>query len=99
MNDKIRSKVVQPQHTDDFFKAKGLTFTVESTHETKEDAPSLCFDIQKIDAIYNPEYENIMTVYRHPVFFKSAPAGLKFRDQGFIDNGRKIINIDKSIID
>lgn len=95
MNDKIRSKVVQPRHTDDNFKAKGLTFTVESTHETPE---PLIFDIQRIDAIYNPEFEAIMRVYTHPVFFKSVPAGLTFQDQGFIDNGRKIVNIEESVI-
>jgi hypothetical protein len=36
MNDKIRSKVVQPQHTDDNFITKGLTFTCESTKESGE---------------------------------------------------------------
>lgn len=94
MNDRIRSKIVQPQFADDNFKTKGFTFTVESTHETKEDAPPLTFDIQRIDAIYNPEFENITKVYTHPVFFKSVPMGLSFADQGFIDNSRKIINLD-----
>ncbi len=65
---------------DDNFKAKGLTFSVESTHETKEDAPPLTFDIQRIDAIYNPEFQNISQVYNHPVFFKSVPFGLSFKD-------------------
>jgi hypothetical protein len=32
-----------------------------------------------------------MNVYRHPVMFKSAPYGVSYADQGFIDNGRKII--------
>jgi len=45
MNDRIRSKIVQPQSTDDNFKAKGITFSVESTHETKENSPPLTFDI------------------------------------------------------
>jgi len=82
MNDKIRSKVVQPQHTDDNFIAKGLTFTCESTKESGEHT----FDIQRIDTIFNPEYEGLG--YSHPVFFKSVPRGLTLADQGFVDNGR-----------
>lgn len=45
MNDKIRSKIVNPTHADDNFKAKGLTFSVENTHETKEGHPMMSFDI------------------------------------------------------
>jgi hypothetical protein len=30
--------------------------------------------------------------------FKSAPYGISFADQGFVDNGRKIINLDKSVV-
>ncbi len=56
------------------------------------------FDIQRIDAIYNPKYEKIVNVYKHPVFFKSTPFGLSYGDQGFIDNGRKIINLDNSVV-
>jgi hypothetical protein len=97
MNDKIKSKVVNPQFADDNFKAKGLTFAVESTHETKDGQP-INIDIQRIDAIYNPEFDNIIDVYRHPVMFKSAPYGISFADQGFVDNGRKIINLDKSVV-
>ena len=82
---------------DDNFKAKGLTFSIESTHETKDSEP-ISIDIQRIDAINNPEYENIMNVYRHPVMFKSAPYGVSYADQGFIDNGRKIINLEKSVV-
>ena len=59
MNDRIRSKIVQPQFTDDNFKAKGITFSVESTHDTKEGTPPLTFDIQRIDAIFNPEFDQI----------------------------------------
>ena len=96
MNDRIRSKIVTPQFADDNFTAKGLTFSVESTHETKDE--SMQFDIQRIDAIYNPEFEKIMQVYKHPVLFKSTPFGMTFADQGFIDNGRKIINLEASIV-
>lgn len=98
MNDKIKSKIVNPQFADDNFKAKGLTFSVESTHESKENEP-ITIDIQRIDAIYNPEFDSIMNVYRHPVMFKSAPYGISFADQGFIDNGRKIINLEKSVVE
>ena len=77
MNDKIRSKVVQPQHTDDNFVTKGVTFTCESTYETPE---SLKFDIQRIDTIHNPEYESLVEAYKHPVFFKSVPKGLSISD-------------------
>lgn len=97
MNDKIKSKIVNPQFADDNFKAKGLTFSVESTHESKESDP-ISIDIQRIDAIYNPEFESIMNVYRNPVMFKSAPYGMSFADQGFVDNGRKIINLEKSVV-
>jgi hypothetical protein len=96
MNDRIKSKIVTPQFADDNFRAKGLTFSVESTHETKEE--SMSFDIQKIDAIYNPEYDKLMSVYKHPVLFKSTPYGMNFADQGFVDNGRKIINLEASIV-
>ena len=77
-NDRVRSKLVQPQFADDNFKAMGLTFSVESTHETKGEP--LTFEIQRIDAIYNPEFENLSKVYTHPVFFKSVPMGLSFAD-------------------
>ena len=73
MNDKIRSKVVQPSFADDNFKTKGYTFSVESTHATRDGEPNMRFDIQKIDAIFNPEYEKIVEGYKHPVFFKSVP--------------------------
>ena len=45
MNDRIRSKIVNPQYADDNFRTKGITFTVESTHETKESEPTMTFDI------------------------------------------------------
>lgn len=98
MNDRVRSKVVQPQFGDDNFKARGVTFAVESTHEHKEGQTPLRFDIQRIDAVFNPEYEAIGSVYRHPVFFKSVPTGLTHGEQGFVDNGRRITNLDKSIL-
>jgi hypothetical protein len=96
MNDRIRSKVVQPHFGDDSFKTRGLTFSCESTHETPE---PIVFDIQKIDAIYNPEYEMLHRAYKHPVFFKSVPSGMRIEDQGFVDNGRKIVNLESSVID
>ena len=97
MNDRVRSKVVQPQFADDNFKAMGLTFSAESTHETKGEE-MLAFDIQRIDAINNPEFPMISCVYKHPVFFKSVPNGMTFEDQGFVDNGRTVVNLDQSVI-
>jgi hypothetical protein len=35
MNDRIRSKVVPAQVTDDF-KTRGMTFSIESNHETQD---------------------------------------------------------------
>jgi|LauGreDrversion4_2_1035121.scaffolds.fasta_scaffold366919_2 hypothetical protein len=63
MNDRIRSKVVQPTFADDNFRTRGITFSVESTHETPKGAEPITIDIQKIDAIYNPEYTKISKVY------------------------------------
>ena len=76
MHDKVRAKLVNPLISDDF-EAKGLTFTVESNHETKT---NLKVDIQKIDAIYNPECDMIAETYRAPVFFKSIPFGMSYAD-------------------
>ena len=96
MNDRIKSKLIPPMIDEDF-RTKGLTFTVESTHETQKGTPDLEFDVLKIDIINNPEYEKVTEFYRHPVFFKSAPYGMNFADQGFVDNGRQIINIGTTI--
>ena len=65
---------------DDYFSCKGITITAESTSATDCE-----HYIQKIDVINNPEYNRLLTVYRLPVFFKSANG---FYKQGFVDNGR-----------
>lgn len=69
MNDKVRAKLVQAQVYDNF-NTKGLTLTIESTHETKD---PVVLEIKKIDVIFNPEYEVLTKSYKLPVFFKSLP--------------------------
>ena len=80
-NDRVKSKLVNPPVGDDF-NCKGITLVAESNYEFKE---PMTFDIRKIDAIYNPEFDQVMGHYRLPVFFKSRPSLL---DEGYLDNGR-----------
>jgi hypothetical protein len=44
-----------------------------------------------VDVIYNPEFYRLITKYKIPVFFKSAPQSLF--SQGFVDNGRQVIEL------
>ena len=55
MNDKVRSKLVPSNVQEDFY-TRGLTFSVESTFETQK---PVVIDIQKVDAIFNPEYDDL----------------------------------------
>ena len=44
--------------------------------------------------IYNSEYEELIEKYSLPVFFKSTPnRSTKFFDQGFIDNGKEVMQL------
>ena len=86
---------------DDTFSMKGITFHCEKQNsqfnpeidlDAEGEPVSINFQIKKIDAIYNPEYEDLVRRYRLPVFFKSLPVRseeLTYAGQGFIDNGRK----------
>jgi len=57
---------------------------------------ALIWQVVKIDAIYNPEYSNIIAQYKLPVFLKT-PHGGSFENQGFVDNGRHQIPLTSEV--
>ena len=88
-NDAVMSKLMRPNMEDDILTTLGCVFKVESTTESEEPEGEfpLSVDLQKVDLIYNPEYDKIADLYKIPVFFKSD-FNKSFLGQGFIDNGR-----------
>eukprot|EP00347_Sterkiella_histriomuscorum_P022452 403338435 len=90
-NHNIRDRIMQNKYGGSFI-CKGLTFCVESTFETPFNS-EIQIDIKKIDMIQKDEFETLLEdrKYTKPVFMKSPQMGLSFDQQGFIDNGREII--------
>lgn len=55
----------------------------------------MTFDVQKVDAIYHPEFDLIKGFYNLPVMFKSIPYGESYERQGYIDNGRNKFSLKR----
>ena len=88
-HDLVLSKVLNPSNQD-YFQARGLTFSIESDRETVKDE-IIDFDIQSVDIIHNPEYDRLLESYKIPIFFKSnlhEENRESYIRQGFVDNGR-----------
>ena len=87
------------------FRCMGLTVGIESDKEHEEYNPygdneqkpfPVHIDIKSIDAIWNPEYENLIQEYQIPIFFKSTlhqQDRKGYFEQGFVDNGRHLVKI------
>ena len=99
VNNRVKSSLIHA-FSEDTFDIKGITFHLEKQYtqldpendfdDTGEPIP-INIQIKRIDVIYNPEYEKLITRYRLPVFFKSLPErhpDVTYWKQGFIDNGR-----------
>ena len=69
------------------FKSNAITFCLESESEVEEEH---FVDIMKIDVVYQPEFDQVRTKYKLPVFFKASNNHFA---NGFIDNGREIVNL------
>ena len=99
VNNRIKSSLVH-SHAADTFEIKGLTFHLEKQYSQLDpekdfddtgEPISINIQIKRIDVIYNPEYVELVSHYKLPVFFKSLlqrHPDVTYWKQGFIDNGR-----------
>lgn len=60
------------------------------------DAKKFDFTIRDVKLVWNPEYEKIKEFYKIPVFFRSLADNGSHIAQGFVDNGKEKVSLDKT---